>query len=128
LLRALRAARIDLARRFRSDLHRFMNDLVQNARKRDAHESTIRNVVDFAREVRVHLQDAQVIFGSVTPAERGQGATFRIRPWGMKQSMEIQFADVTLAAPVKQMGWEQHRAIASAQQAGNFTTNRKIVK
>jgi len=105
-----------------------MTDPIQNDRKRDAHESMIRNVVDFAREVRVHLHDAQVIFGSITPAVRAEADSFRLRPWGMQQSIQIQFADVSLATPVKQMGWEQHRAIASAQQAGVFTTARRITK
>ena len=88
----------------------------------------IRSVVDFAREVRVHLHDAQVIFGSIMPADRAGVDSFRLRPWGMKQSIEIQFVDVTLATPVKQMGWEQHRAIATAQQAGVFTPVRRIAK
>jgi len=105
-----------------------MTEPIQNDRKRDAHESMIRNVVDFAREVRVHLHDAQVIFGSITAAARAEADFFRLRPWGMKQSIEIQFADVSLATPVKQMGWEQHRAIASARQAGVFTTARRITK
>jgi len=105
-----------------------MTDTLQNERKREAHESMIRNVVDFAREVRVHLHDTQVIFGSITTVDRALVDSFRMRPWGMKQSIEIQFADVSLAAPVKQMGWEQHRAIATAQQAGIFTTKRKPTK
>jgi hypothetical protein len=93
----------------------------QSARKREGHEKSIRGVVDFAHEVRIHLQDAQVIFGSVTPAIKGETGSFRIRPWGLSTSMAIQFDDVALAAPVKQMGWERHRAIAAAQHAGIFT-------
>jgi hypothetical protein len=105
-----------------------MTDLLQGARKRDGHESMIRSVVDFAREVRIHLRDMQVIFGSVgEPADREPGS-FRIRPWGHKQSMDIQFDDVVLASTVKQMGWDRHRAIAVAQQAGIFTNARKIEK
>jgi hypothetical protein len=98
------------------------------ARKRDGHETTIRSVVDFAREVRIHLRDMQVIFGSVTEnTDRGAGS-FRIRPWGLTQSMDIPFDDVVLAATVKQMGWERHRAIAVAQQSGIFTNVRKMEK
>lgn len=104
-----------------------MTDL-QNARKRDGHESMIRSVVDFAREVRIHLRDMQVIFGSVEePTDRGTGS-FRIRPWGHTETMNIQFDDVVLASTVKQMGWERHRAIAMAQQSGVFTNVRKIDK
>jgi hypothetical protein len=113
---------------------------------------TIRNVIDFAHEVRIHLHDAQVIFGSVTraanagakshpfgcstpsgvpqrlaaaPAGDGETGSFRIKPWGLATWMAIQFDDVSLAAPVKQMGWQRHRAIAAAQQAGIFTGKSK---
>jgi len=94
---------------------------------------TIRNVIDFAHEVRIHLHDAQVIFGSVTRAANaaaksprdGETGSFRIKPWGLASSMAIQFDDVSLAAPVKQMGWQRHRAIAAAQQAGIFTGKSK---
>jgi hypothetical protein len=98
-----------------------MTHIFQSPRKRDGHEMTIRNVVDFAHEVRIHLHDAQVIFGSVTRATNGETGSFRIRPWGLASSMAIQFDDVSLAAPVKQMGWQRHRAIAAAQHAGIFT-------
>ena len=106
-----------------------MTNPIENVRKRDTREATVRSVVDIAREVRVHLQDEQVIFGSITQAaEPCDDGSFRIRPWGMKQSIDVRFADVTLATPVKQMGWEQHRAIARAQQAGVFATVRKMLK
>jgi hypothetical protein len=102
-----------------------MAEQLPNARKRDGHESTIRGIVDFAREVRIHLRDMQVIFGTVArPADRG-AETFRIRPWGLTESMDIQFDDVVLASTVKEMGWERHRAIAVAQQSGIFTNARK---
>jgi hypothetical protein len=98
-----------------------MTNPIPILRKRDTREAMVRSVVDFAREVRVHLRDEQVIFGSIAQAaERCDDGSFRIRPWGMKQSIEVRFADVTLATPVKQMGWEQHRAIARAQEAGVF--------
>jgi hypothetical protein len=92
----------------------------QSTRKRDGHERAIREVVDFAHEVRIHLHGAQVIFGSVTPPSAEENGSFRIRPWGHASFMDIQFDDVALASPVKQMGWERHRAIAAAQQAGIF--------
>jgi hypothetical protein len=125
-----------VARRLRSDFHGppwlsqesrrsrplpIMTNPIPILRKRDTREAMVRSVVDFAREVRVHLRDEQVIFGSIAQAaERCDDGSFRIRPWGMKQSIEVRFADVTLATPVKQMGWEQHRAIARAQEAGVF--------
>src|SRR6266542_2139460 len=96
----------------------------ERARKH-GQELTIRNVVDFAHEVRIHLHNAQVIFGSVTPTPNSETGSFRIRPWGVTESMAIPFDDVSLASPVKQMGWERHRAIATAQQAGIFATARR---
>jgi hypothetical protein len=102
-----------------------MADSSQSPRKRDGHELAIRNVVDFAHEVRIHLYDERVIFGSVAPAALGETGTFRIRPWGISEARAIAFDDVSLASPVKQMGWERHRAIAVAQQAGIFGTVRK---
>jgi hypothetical protein len=94
--------------------------------QRDAHESSIRGVVDFAREVRIHLRDDHVIFGSVIErTARGTGC-FRIRPWGHTAPMDIRFDDVALASTVKQMGWDRHREIAVAQQAGVFASIRRI--
>jgi hypothetical protein len=105
-----------------------MADSSQAPRKRDGHELSIRNVVDFAHEVRIHLHDARVIFGSVAPAPQGETGSFRIRPWGVAESRAISFEEVSLASPVKQMGWERHRAIAMAQQAGIFGSVRKPAK
>ncbi|HEX9294326.1 MAG TPA: hypothetical protein VF881_00770 [Polyangiaceae bacterium] len=99
-----------------------------SVRKRVGHEQAIRSVVDFAREVRIHLNDAQVIFGSVICGRDGETRSFRIRPWGLADAMAIQFDDVSLASPVKQMGWDRHRAIAAAQQAGVFATARRATK
>jgi hypothetical protein len=104
-----------------------MTSPIQQPHKRDTHEATVRSVVDYAREVRVHLKNERVIFGSIKQAERCDGSFF-ILPWGMKQSLQVRFADVTLATPVKQMGWEQHRAIATAQQAGVFATVRRTAR
>jgi len=42
--------------------------------------------------------------------------------------MAIEFDDVTLASPVKQMGWDRHRAIAAEQRAGSFANGRKTTK
>jgi hypothetical protein len=110
------------------ELGSIMTDSLQGAKKRDGHELAIRNVVDFAHEVRIHLHDAQVIFGSVTAAADSQSASFRIRPWGVAESMNIQFDEVSLASPVKQMGWDRYRAIAVAQQAGIFSNARRVAK
>jgi hypothetical protein len=100
------------------------------AKKRDDHEKTIRNVVEFAREVRVHLRDAQVIFGSVTAVEGAQDddGSFAIRPWGLAESKAIRFDDTCLASPVKQMDWKRHREIAAAQHAGVFALSRRVPK
>jgi hypothetical protein len=100
----------------------------QTARKLEGHESAIRGVVDFAREVRIHLRDMQVIFGSVMGAAERGSAVFRLRPWGVRTTIDVPYDHVVLASTVKQMGWEQHRAIASAQQAGIFTSVRKTTK
>lgn len=96
--------------------------------KRDPHEAMVRSVVDFAREIRVHLRNESIIFGSVKQAAERCDPTFRILPWGVKQPIEVRFADVTLATPVKQMGWKQHCAIATAQKAGVFATVRRTAK
>jgi hypothetical protein len=90
------------------------------ARKRDGHEATIREVVDFANEVRVHLRDERVIFGSVRRSPLDEIESFRIQPWGLSESTKLRFEHVSLAAPVKQMRWDRHRAIAAAQRAGIF--------
>jgi hypothetical protein len=106
-----------------------MHNLSPILRKRDTHEADVRSVVDFAREVRLHLRHEKVLFGSIAEgASRSDDGSFHIRPWGVKQSIAIRFDDVTLAAPVKQMGWEQHRAIARAQEAGVFAAVRRPVK
>jgi hypothetical protein len=106
-----------------------MPTLLQNdARKRDTHESLIRSTVDFAREVRIHLRDAQVIFGTVRGRANPDAGSFRIRPWGFTESIDIRFDDVALASTVKEMGWQRHCAIAAAQQAGIFTSARKSSK
>jgi hypothetical protein len=103
----------------------YMTQSFQSARKRDGHERTIRNVVDFAHEVRVLLHDEQVIFGSVGSVPKGDRGSFLIRPWGVASAMAIQFDDVAVATSVKQMGWDRHRAIAAAQGAGVFACARK---
>ena len=105
-----------------------MVHLPHEAKKRDGHESTIRTVVDFAREVRILLHDARVIFGSVTATSKQETGSFRIRPWGMTESTTIKFEDVSIAAPVKQMGWDRHRAIAAAQRAGVFANSRRVAR
>jgi hypothetical protein len=102
----------------------------QIAKRRDGHEMTIRNVVEFAREVRIHLRDAQVIFGSVTAAAstHDDDRSFWIRPWGLTESQAIRFDEISVAAPVKQMGWKRHREIAAAQHAGVFVLSRRMPK
>jgi hypothetical protein len=97
-----------------------MTGLLQSPQKDHRHEMAIRNVVDFAHEVRIHLNDSQIIFGSVMPFAAAEIGTFRIRPWGLPSPMAIRFDDVCRAVPVKQMAWLRHRSIAAAQLAGNF--------
>lgn len=105
-----------------------MTVLARRPGKSDPHESTIRSVVEVAREVRLQLRDTQVIFGSITPATRANDGSFGIRPWGIRQPVSIRFMDVAVAATVRHMSWTQHCAIAAAQQAGIFTNARKVEK
>jgi hypothetical protein len=88
--------------------------------KRTGHEIIVRNVVDFAREVRIILLDSQVIYGSVIPDARALVGAFLIRPWGLNSAMTIRFDAVYCAAPVKQMDWQKQRTISTAQAAGVF--------
>jgi hypothetical protein len=97
-------------------------------RRRDGHEAAIRGVVDAAHEIRIHLHDERVIFGSVASSANGEIGSFQIRPWGLNEAKTIKFDDVSVAAPVKQMGWERYRSIAVAQKAGIFTTPRRASK
>jgi hypothetical protein len=99
-------------------------------KKRDGHEMTIRNVVEFAREVRIHLRDARVIFGTVaaaTGANDGSGSCL-IRPWGLTEPKVFRFDEISLASPVKQMGWKRQREIAAAQHAGVFAGAPRVTK
>jgi hypothetical protein len=84
----------------------------------------IRSVVDFAHEVRIQLHDEQVIFGSVVLPRKNEIGSFRIRPWGLTEPKTIKFGDVSVAAPVKHMGWERYRCIKVAQKAGVFAVAR----
>lgn len=97
-----------------------MDDYARNATRRQKHEAMIRGVVDCAREVRLSLYDSRVIFGTLYGASPGAGRSFRIRPWGVSEGTMLRFEDVSVAAPVKQMGWQRHCAIAAAQRVGVF--------
>jgi len=90
------------------------------------HEEMIRTVVGVAHEIRIELQDANVIFGSVARPRLNVG-DFVIRPWGWKLPMTIRFDDVLRAAPVKGMVWQRQRAIAMAQMAGIFKRGSLVV-
>jgi hypothetical protein len=98
-----------------------MSHFFQATEKRTGHETIIRNVVDFAREVRILLLDSQVIYGSVIPDARALAGAFLIRPWGLNSVMTIRFDAVYRAAPVKQMDWQKQRTISAAQAARVFT-------
>jgi hypothetical protein len=97
-----------------------MLPFTQGTQRRSAREVSIRNVVDFAHEVRVQLHDSQVIFGSVISLGDGEVGAFRIRPWGLTSPMAIRFDDVFRAAPIKRMAWQKQQSIAAAQLAGIF--------
>jgi hypothetical protein len=74
------------------------------------------NVLAFAREVRIELRDARVIFASVVGAPLDPGADrFVVHPWGVRAPMTLSFHDVARATPVQYMQWEQQRSICADQ-------------
>lgn len=83
-------------------------------------DGAVRNVLALAREVRVYLRDSHVIVGSTVPPKSGPSEVFHIRPWGLRSTMTLRFADVLRAAPVRRMVWAEQRTIAAAQLAGVF--------
>jgi hypothetical protein len=96
-----------------------MNPLLHHKSSHNGHDGTIRNVVGFAHEVRVQLRDSHVIVGRIVLAEHAVDS-FRIRPWGVKSTMNVRFDDVARAAPVRRMLWAEQRTISEAQIAGVF--------
>jgi hypothetical protein len=92
--------------------------------KTEGHEATIRNVVGFAHEVRIHLYDSQIIFASVLPAAEVEPGAFVVRPWGLKSPRTVRYDEVSHAVPVKRMGWQKHRSIAVAQAGGVYEQSR----
>jgi len=87
---------------------------------REKQDITIRNVLNFAHEVRVFMRDSQVIVGSMIVHEGAATGDFQIRPWGVRSPMTVRFDDVSHATPVRRMVWERQRRISVAQVAGVF--------
>ena len=84
---------------------------------RDAH---IRSVIGAAREVRLCLHDARVIFCSVISSSGSGADSFVVQPWGVVTQTTIKYDDVYRAASVTEMGWQRQKAISRAQLAGVF--------
>jgi len=87
---------------------------------RKAHVARVRNVVDFASEVRLDLCDAKVVVGSIVFSKEPSVEQFEIRPWGLAKAIVVRFDHVVHAAPVRRMVWAEQRRISSAQMAGVF--------
>jgi hypothetical protein len=80
-----------------------------------------RGVLDLAREVRIHLHDARIIFGTIVSVANRDARHFLIRPWGLRLPMTITYDAVTHAVPVKLMVWKKQRDISAAQRTGDFS-------
>jgi hypothetical protein len=76
---------------------------------------TLRNVIAFAREVRIRFHDAHEIFASVVAAEAKNGDSFVVRPWGVSSTRKFLYEEVARATPVRNMAWEKQREIYAAQ-------------
>jgi hypothetical protein len=98
---------------------------LSDADKHREHETRIRSLVACAHEVRIHLHDARVVFGSVMVDHAVDTDAFVIRPWGRALPMTIRFDEVLRLAPVKQMDWQRQRTISSAQIAGVYTDSSR---
>lgn len=108
-----------------SSPQRIRNQMSHGAsHKTEGHEATIRNVVGFAHEVRIHLYDSQIIFASVLPAAEVESGAFVVQPWGLKTPRTLRYNEVSHAVPVKRMGWQKHRSIAAAQAGGVYEQSR----
>jgi hypothetical protein len=84
-------------------------------------EMAARGVLDLAREVRIHLHDARVIFGTIVSVVNRDARHFLIRPWGLRVPMTIGYDAVSHAVPVKLMVWKKQRDISAAQRTGDFS-------
>ncbi len=86
---------------------------------------SLRNVLEFAHEVRVYLRNAKVIFGSTVP---GAGPDqYFVMPWGTHSVVTVRLDEVMHAVPVHAMTWLEHQAICSAQRAGVFARPSRSV-
>ncbi len=84
-------------------------------------EMAARGVLDLAREVRIHLHDARILFGTIVSVANRDARHFLIRPWGLRVPMAIDYEAVSHAVPVKLMVWKKQRDISAAQRAGDFS-------
>src|SRR5258707_15063269 len=84
-------------------------------------EMAARGVLDLAREVRIHLHDARIIFGTIVSVANRDARHFLIRPWGLRLPMTITYDAVSHAVPVKLMVWKKQRDISAAQRTGDFS-------
>ena len=80
------------------------------------HAASMRSVVTFAREVRIRLRDTRIIFASVVSAQDAiESDAFVVRPRGVPWTTTFRYADATLVAPVRHMGWQAQQAICRKQ-------------
>ena len=84
-------------------------------------EMAARGVIDLAREVRVHLHDTRIIFGTIVSVPNRDVRHFSIRPWGLRVPMTITYDAVSHAVPVKLMVWRKQQDISAAQRTGDFS-------
>ena len=74
--------------------------------------ASMKNVVTFAREVRIRLRDARIIFASIVSAQED---AFVVRPWGVPWTLTLRYAETSLVVPVRHMGWQAQQAICKSQ-------------
>ena len=82
------------------------------------HAASMKNVVTFAREVRIRLRDTRIIFASIVSAQDPiESDAFVVRPWGVPWTTTFRYAEAALVAPVRHMGWQAQQAICRKQSA-----------
>ena len=75
----------------------------------------MRTVITFAREVRIRLRNAGVIFATVIAPASTNDESYVVRPWGVTWTTTYFYANVARVAPVRRMKWETQRAICAMQ-------------
>jgi hypothetical protein len=82
------------------------------------HAASMRNVIAFAREVRIRFRDSSVIFASVLEEDGPpRDESFVARPWGVNWSRTFFYENVSRVAPVRRMSWLAQKAICAKQLA-----------